>query len=429
MKLLCVGYYDKFSRFFIGIHKEIKEQLPFSEIKLVSLYTSGFLYSALRMYSSVNIPFKAWFKVLIHYKSYNLKLRQSNTDLDDLISYKLREYKKLKAKPIKLLALAYIDIYTKIFNQFRPDVLCCVGDSRLAVKIAIAIAKEKKIPCYFIEIGPFQTTIFDSVGVNANASINTEKLISQLPESKFQNLSEIFQNRPETKKAYNRSPIYRGIDYSLGALLNRTKLYPPDLAYQHPTFNGQRNSIHAPLKQNKYLLIGQVPDDVNMSYHSPHFDNFETLLKTVYQQLPENSSLSFREHPHFTGKHKKEFYTFITKNKINLDNHTPLDELVTSHDIIVVNNSTVGLESMAKLKTVVVLGNAYYALPELCLQIKNICQIKTVLNQALSFRPKAKIATQYFDYLLNTYFIAGRLIDKDQKSAKKIAHLLMEKHA
>lgn len=431
MKLLCVGYYDKFSRFFIGIHKEIKEQLPSCEIKVVSLYTSGYLYSAIRMYSSVNIAFKAWFKVLLHYKSYELKLAQTNTDfdLDKLISYKLRENQQLKAKPLKLLALAYIDIYTKIFNQFKPDVLCCVGDSRLAVKIAIAIAKEKNMPCYFIEIGPFQTTIFDSVGVNANAAINNENLIPQLQKSKFQNISEVFQNRDETKEAYHRSPIYRGVDYSLGALLNCTKLYPPDLAYQHPTFNGENKSIQAPLKQNKYLLIGQVPDDVNMSYHSPYFDDFETLLKAVYLNLPENSSLSFREHPHFTGKHKKDFYTFITENKINLDNDTALDQLITSHDIIVVNNSTVGLESIAKQRTVVVLGNAYYALPQLCLKLHKIENLRATLEKALAFSPDPKIVADYFDYLLNAYFITGRLVDQDQKSAKKIAHFLIEKHA
>lgn len=431
MKLLCVSYYDKFSRFFIGIHKELKKELPKSEIKIASLYTSGFLYSFIRFFSSINISFKVWFKVLMNYKSYKKQLLKNQTDfdLDKLIFYKLKENKNVNVDNLKLQALAYIDIYTKIFNSFQPDILCCVGDSRLAIKIAVLIAKKRNIPCYFIEIGPFRTTIFDAQGVNANASINDKNLVSKLPKSQFKDPKEVFNQIKTNDQKYKRSPIYRGIDYALGALFNSTKIYPPDLNYQHSTFNGEKKSIKAPLKKNKFLLIGQVTDDVNMSYHSPNFDSFETLLKTVYQNLPKNSSLTFREHPHFTGKHSQNFYSYIKENQINLDNETSLNELIKSHDVIVVNNSTVGLESIAEQKSVVVLANAYYALPELCLQLKNKNELNAVLKQTLSFKPSGENVTKYFDFLLNSYFIQGRLVDKNLKSAKHIAHILIEKHA
>ncbi|MGO2102538.1 MAG: capsular polysaccharide export protein, LipB/KpsS family [Psychroflexus halocasei] len=430
MKLLCVGYYDKFSRFFIGIHKELKKKLPESEIKIASLYTSGFLYSFIRFYSSINISFKVWCKVLINYKSYKKQLQKNQTDfdLDKLISYKLKENKNVNVNNLKLQALACIEVYTKIFNSFQPDVLCCVGDSRLAIKIAVLIAKKRNIPCHFIEIGPFGTTIFDAKGVNANASINNKSLISRLPKSQFKDPKEVFNQIKINDKKYKRSPIYRGIDYALGALFNSTKIYPPDLKYQHSTFNGEKKSIKSPLKENKFLLIGQVTDDVNMSYHSPNFDSFENLLKTVYQNLPENSSLTFREHPHFTGKHSKDFYSFMKENHINLDNKTLLNELIESHDVVVVNNSTVGLESIAEQKSVVVLANAYYALPELCLQLKNKDELKAVLKQTLSFKPSTENVTKYFDFLLNSYFIEGRLVDENLKSAKNIAHILIKKH-
>lgn len=431
MKLLCVSYYDKFSRFFIGIHKELNKELPKSEIKIASLYTSGFLYSFIRFFSSINISFKVWLKVLMNYKSYKKQLLENETvfDLDKLISYKLKENKNVHVDNLKLQALAYIDIYTKIFNSFQPDVLCCVGDSRLAIKIAVLIAKKRNIPCYFIEIGPFRTTIFDAQGVNANASINDKNLVSKLPKSQFKDPKEVFNQIKTNDQKYKRSPIYRGIDYALGALFNSTKIYPPDLNYQHSTFNGEKKSIKVPLKKNKFLLIGQVTDDVNMSYHSPNFDSFETLLKTVYQNLPKNSSLTFREHPHFTGKHSQNFYSYIKENQINLDNETSLNELIKSHDVIVVNNSTVGLESIAEQKSVVVLANAYYALPELCLQLKNKNELNAVLKQTLSFKPSGENVTKYFDFLLNSYFIQGRLVDKNLKSAKHIAHILIEKHA
>lgn len=430
MKLLCVGYYDKFSRFFIGIHKELKKELPKSDIKIASLYTSGFLYSFIRFYSSVNISFKAWCKVLMNYKSYKKQLlkNQIDLDLDELISYKLKENKNVHVENLKLQALAYINIYTKIFNSFQPDILCCVGDSRLAIKIAVHLAKKRNIPIYFIEIGPFATTIFDAKGVNANASINDKNLISKLPKSLFQNPKEVLGHAKINDQKYKRSIIYRGLDYVLGYLFNSTKIYPPDLKYQHSTFNGEKKSIKAPLKKNKFLLIGQVADDVNMSYHSPNFNSFETLLKTVYQNLPENSSLTFREHPHFTGKHSEDFYSFIKKNHINLDNKTLLNELIKSHDVIVVNNSTVGLESIVEQKSVVVLANAYYALPELCLQLKNKDELNSILKQALSFKPSTEDVTKYFDFLLNSYFIKGQLVDENLKSAKDIAHILIKKH-
>lgn len=116
-----------------------------------------------------------------------------------------------------------------------------IGDSRLLIEIAKKMASEFNINVYFIEQGPFGTTIFDIKGVNANNSIRdlVIDLNVNLKENEIKDIDE-FINKPKQNE-YNRSPIYRILDLILVKLIEKSVFYPPDLKYTDtfPSFFSQ----------------------------------------------------------------------------------------------------------------------------------------------------------------------------------------------
>lgn len=432
MNVLCIGFYDKFSRFFIGLKKET----PNIKLKILSINLSGYLYSLLRFTSSSPITFKAWFKVLLNKKKY-LRILQShstykNIDLYSCIDFHLKLNGNIKKKYLLLQAIAYIDIIHHELENFKSDALLLIGDSRLLIDITKKIAKQLNIKTYYIEQGPFNTTFFDLKGVNANASIKSFHIKDDTLTEQQQKAIYSFINRPKALK-YNRSIFYRGTDLVLKYLFSKSFLYPPDLKYTDtfPKLRVTKNlktytDLELENKDTKlFLLILQVPMDVNMIFHSPNFKNHFDIVKKVHKNLPKNSKLVLREHPVYIDKYDKELYKYCNKHNLSFDRNKSLNRSLTLADVIIVNNSTVGVEAIALKKTVIALGNAYYDNPKICIKYNNAPDnLKTLLKHALYYVPNDKNIDVFLNEFLFNYLIEGFITDKDLMAAKTISNKL-----
>lgn len=434
MKVFCIGYYDKFSRLFLGIKTESLAQNPSTGFRICSLYPSGFLYLWFRGTPSSCISFRAWFNTWVYRKRYNKIIAQQSTyknlPLKKLIEYQLAQDKGISTKNLLLQAVSYIKLIDKQLNDFQPDVVLCIGDSRLPIDIVKALAGQRNIPVHFIEQGPYGTTVFDTKGVNANASIRQPQ-----PEKAFSGGMEKiegFINRPKRKK-YSRSPFYRGIDYAIEFLLKNTPFYPPDLKIDNPLRKKvdlcgekyKQQHFHLEKKYDKklYLLVCQVPFDVNMTHHSPFYKDHFSILKDVHQNLPDESLLVVREHPIYRGKYEKAFYDYIKENRILIDCHKSVEIVFKNVDVVVVNNSTVGIEALAQKKPVVALGNSYY--DSLCLKIDKKEELGKILAKALQSLPDEKRTAAFLNTFLFDYLIPGHIIDADLIAARHIAQKLL----
>ncbi|WP_299112305.1 hypothetical protein [uncultured Winogradskyella sp.] len=427
MKVICLSTLDKFSRFYLDIERELKAKSKTNiSLKVFSLYLSGFLYTLIRLKHSSWISVKAWILAQRKRKLYSEIINSQNT----YKNIKFNEYyvfhtalsSKTSTKSLQLQTLAYIDVFDAIFTKEQPDYLISIGDSRLCIEIAIALAKSKKIKVYYIEQGPFNTTFFDDEGVNANISIRSKR--SSLNNSIKEVTSEIDSN---TKK-YNRSPIYRGLDIVLMSLFENSFVYPPDLKYSDlNSYRSKRSysKLEHIKKEQRALLILQVPLDVNMIYHSPNYKSHTEIIESVYSNLPKSLKLVVREHPLYVNKYEAPLYEFINKNNILIDNSTPLNSALESSKIIIVNNSTVGIEAILNYNTVVVLGNAFYDNQDICLKLKNKKELPTLLEKALDNIPnKTKIDT-FENELYNSVLLKGSITDKTLQSSKAIANHLL----
>lgn len=435
MKILCLSTLDKFSRFYLDIEEEIRAKNK-SDInfKIFSLYFSGFFYTLLRFKFSSWVSLKAWFLARRKKEEYtatiNNVIEYKGIIFNDYINFHLGLNKAIHTLSLQLQALAYIDLFDEIINKEQPDYLISIGDSRMCIEIAIALAKLKNVKVYYIEQGPFNTTFFDDIGVNANLSIRNSVELNSTKKSDSD--IEIDLKRKSTK--YNRSPIYRGMDMLLMKLFENSDLYPPDLKFTDLNSSKLKtpksaNDIHKAKSNDKIILLAlQVPLDVNMIYHSPHFKSHTEILTSVYSNLPKNVQLVVREHPLFLNKYEKTFYDFISENEITIDNTMSLNAAIEISDVVMVNNSTVGIEALLKYKPVVVLGNSFYDNSNICLKLKNKNELGILIENALSYSPNREEIDNFKYSLFSTVLLKGSITDKNLISSKYIANHIIANH-
>lgn len=434
MTVICIGYYDKFSRYFLDIKKHLDTQHNSTlNFKIYSIHLSGFLYNLFRLKFSSWIALKAWLIVLLKKRFYKTTIKTSDTykgiSYNDHIKFHLALNSKISKKALQLQALAYIDIFDTQFKKEQPDFLLTLGDSRLCIEIAIALAKQQNIKIYFIEQGPFNTTFFDNEGVNANLSIRKKFNSNTTNHTALQSK----KLRTTTSKPYKRSPFYRGMDFLCAMLFERTAIYPPDLKHTdviHRALKKPDNSLEDSRKatQPYVFLILQVPKDVNMIYHSPNFKTHTEIITSVYSNLPKDVKLIVREHPLYINKYDASMYEFAHKNNITIDNNTPLIDAINFAKIVVVNNSTVGIEAILVYKTVVVLGNAFYDNDQICLKLKTKEDLSSILEKAMYNVPDTVKIDTFKNALYNSVLLQGAITDDKLQSSKTIAQHLLETH-
>ena len=429
MKVVCIGYYDKFARFFIGIKKQLTTKHPQVQFRILNIYFSGYFYALLRFIPSSFISYRALTKSFLQRKKYKKILSEYSNykgfSIEELTQNYYRQHNKTA---IQLQALAYIDLLEKKIKNI--DYLLLIGDLRLPFEIARKFAQQNNISTYYIEQGPYQTTFFDQKGVNANASV---RFFNSSDETNLVEKEEFIQDFIQRKKnrKYNRSPIYRGIDYLLEALLNKTPFLPPDLKIDYKLFGNNntsslKNSTQTELVFDQtYLLICQVPFDVNMTHHSPFYSNHYQILLDVHKNLPEKSKLIIREHPVYKGKYSAKFYEYLeTHENIFLDTNSGFDECLQAADVVIVNNSTVGLEAIEHKKTVITLANSYYDASGICLKLNKKEDLKELLKEALQYKINETKRINYLFHLFKNHLLEGYITDRNLPAAKTIANYL-----
>jgi len=164
-----------------------------------------------------------------------------------------------------------------------------------------------------------------------------------------------------------------------------------------------------------------------MIYHSPIFKDHVSIVEAVHKNLPENSRLTLREHPLYRGKYEDALYLYSQKHQIVIETSSSLKDCLKLADVVVVNNSTVGIEAISLNKTVVVLGNAYYDNPKICLKYHQKDDLKQLLSKALGFQPNNGYIESFLHEFCFNYLMPGFITDKELIAAKYISDKIIQK--
>lgn len=428
MHIICIGYFDKFSRFFVGIEKALNSHGVKTTFQILSIHLSGFLYTWFRNKKGFWLPYKVW-KQARNNKQYYLKISQTSThyrsiNFNELILFHLKINKPTLEQALQIQALSYIDLFFDLFETQQPQAILVIGDSRLSIQTAIAVAEQLGISILYIEKGPFNTTILDAKGVNANASVKQQLEHQSIDDSAETDVSWI-KNKQDN---YWRLPLYRIADFTYDLLFSQQTFYPPDLLNTDvKRLSNKRTLAPTPSNSKKaqhtLLLIFQIPNDVNSILHSPYIDNHLDLLQSVHSNLPQNANLVIREHPLYQGLYNSRVYEYLNEHNIEVDNKKPLTIALQEASVVIVNNSTVGLEAISQFKKMVVLGDAFYAHPDICLTYDGK-DLKELLQNALNFEVNTTKNKAFLNLIKNHMLVEGSITDTNLMAAKTIAQHL-----
>lgn len=400
-KILTVSYYSDFSRFFkLGIENMLRDDVSWLNL---CIYPSAYIYSISHNIKSVFLPSKVNNKA-----GYELDINSDT--LNDLCRY--HGVNKSSIERTK----AYLAYYERLLKEYNPDLIILSGDSRIPVTTLSYVAKSLGIKVVYFEQGPLNTTILDQRGVNANCSFRFNDHVSD-DSSAFDQAKSVKVKKWSGYKKYRYLDILYGfLPFKNVAELSRYKL--PNIR--------RKNKRYPQSKVFNYcLLILQVPEDANMILHSPYFDNHSDIVKTVHKSLPDGIKLVVREHPLYIGKYENDLYEYIDSNDIIIDSKSPLLNDINNSEFVVVNNSTVGLETLYLGKKLIVLGDSYY---DNCKFVSKYDggNLRQLIDFTLEHNIDEDNIKKRINYFFNSCFISGHFRDYDHDRFKRIGEVISE---
>ncbi|MDP2564798.1 hypothetical protein [Pseudoalteromonas marina] len=270
----------------------------------------------------------------------------------------------------------YSSYYNVIFNDDNCLGAVLIGDVRLFSSSAKVAAEKYNKKLVYFEPGPFSTMIFDENGVNKNMTISkvTKQGIFEA-EVNQASLEMLYKNNSQRKYydgnffAYFRK--VHDVFLSVPPDLLRSKLYPElqtgeSLIESIPylisrVFTKRKNNPKKEQHNKKFIFFPlQVPCDVQIIINSPNFGSINEMLSALINSIPDGFNLVVREHPMNMGRYGDAFYKLLNDKNVILDNENDINELIEKAELVVVNNSTVGVEALKTDTSVMILGDSYY---------------------------------------------------------------------
>ena len=425
MKILTLSYLYYFSRYLDAIVKDIKSKVETPvETTHVCFYPSGYRY-----FKKNNIPAIPLFKKVKQTKKVDCIDFYKGFDLNQIIFF----HKKLLGSNLNRIcrlkneAVFLIDFYEQLFENNDFDILLSFTENRMQVEIPIALAKRKGIKIWYMEQGPYKTMTIDSKGVLANVSFANAELTKDIDKEQLDNFIKNINTRNEKKynveltfldKVINSkdnfyfSPpkILEGV-FPL-FLQDNTKFIDKMALFLKKKIRVKKIPVVSKKLPEKFIaLILQVPADAQMIMHSPLYSNFVEMLKDVYEAIPEGYQLVVREHPVYRGMYEKELYEYIQNHSnILLINDCPLREFLKKAELIILNNSTVGLDALILHKKVLTLGNCYYNRKGVVFHLEEKNKMKETILYALKKEISHKEIDVFLYNLIFRFLIPNHLV-------------------
>ncbi|MFL9782887.1 hypothetical protein BCV35_014020 [Vibrio cyclitrophicus] len=313
----------------------------------------------------------------------------------------------------------YYRFYDELFQSDDCLGAVVIGDVRLYSSTAkLSSNKHNKKVVYF-EPGPFGTMIFDDRGVNKNMAISLLSKDDITSYKSDKNSLNDFYKVSHSKKYYSGSALayLRKIPDVISSIppqvlrrffpieLQTGESFYESIPYLISRLNIVKNKKTIPKKHNgKYIFFPlQVPCDVQIVMNSPHFNSIFHMVKELSEHVPDDYKLIIREHPMNLDRYGSEFYSYIRNHdNIILDNSNDIWELVQSSDLVVVNNSTVGIEALRYDTEVLVLGDAFY---HKAVHVFNGIDLGSAIKDAINNPISREFKDKYLSLLYREFLI------------------------
>jgi|GEM_PF-4980295 len=287
-----------------------------------------------------------------------------------------------------------IEFFYHIVGYLKPDVLLVWNGLCLPTSAFVEVAKQEGIEVYYQERGFFpNTVVVDRCGVN----------FASYPSRSWQAVENTLQMGSTQEK---ETMAYITTLHSLGQ----------SVTGPHHYGNGRalREQLRIPKEMKTVLYVAQIDTDTNIVLYTPHYRSNGALIQKLNYIVSRyrNVSLLVKLHPEDTDR-REEFEHCLSANAMVVGN-SGIHPLLQLSDIVVVRNSTVGLEALTYGKPVVVLGKALYSHKGFTYDVATDEELEHMLKYLITHDHDSvalqKRVTPFLFYLLSgyLYFIDGK---------------------
>lgn len=287
-----------------------------------------------------------------------------------------------------LESLILFAIYRNALQQSKATHMVIWNGLKYRQRIAIAAADSLHIKTIYMENGllPGKTTI-DSAGINFRNSV------------------------PRQSSAFKQ-------------------LAPIDLKPLNKALRDQFQTKPAELPDNYIFVPFQVNTDSQIVLFSPWvttmFELVETFHQTIAQLGEDAPHIVFKPHPACDQDYKSLITNYQQHPKIHFANNINTAVLIQHADAVATINSTVGIESLLLDKKLIVLGQAFYAYPEITLTARNSAELSQTIARLTQWKPDHLAIQRLFNYLQNQYQLEGRWQDAQPQHLTACAQRIAE---
>jgi len=209
-----------------------------------------------------------------------------------------------------------------------------------------------------------------------------------------------------------------------------SELAPIDLKPLNKALSDQFQPKPADLPDNYIFVPFQVNTDSQVVLFSPWIKTMFELVNVfhrVLEKLGEKAPhIVFKPHPACDQDYKSLISNYQQHPKIHFAEEISTAVLIQHADAIATINSTVGIESLLLDKKLIVLGQAFYAYPEITLSASDKDELSAALGKIPDWKPDHLAIQRLFNYLVNQYQLAGRWQDADDEHTEACSKRIQE---
>lgn len=328
-----------------------------------------------------------------------------------------RTYKFLSYEDSLKLSVAYYDFWNKIITSYNVDFLVHEPTSIFLNQIASLLCKKNKA-LYFTLIGVYGENEYNWIALSGDDGVADELIINEKREKKLSKreverveafikgfrkdnsflYQKVFKGKANfyklivssmkligsfTKRAYSRISIKKDLISHIDLFEFKDFSFFRELKKQWNTFFFIKYDVCDYNLNYYYYPLHYEPEAVVLYWGDSIYKNQVKLIENIAGQLPPNSFLYVKDHPHAGYYRDVSDYKKIQEipNVKLLDPAISGKNLIRKCESLITINGTSGFEAIMLNKQVYTFGNGFYSPFTKVERIYNIRELRSKIYQ------------------------------------------------
>lgn len=346
------------------------------DYKFISKFKSAFENNnIICTYVTTNV--EAWFRLKLQNENVKLvKKQKTNSTISDSFNEKAGF---LKSKDASITYFSFLSWVEKYYQKYNWDLIIIPSGRMISHQALTDFAKKENIKTVYIGYGNFHgKTILDPIGTDKNSSLyTTPEILDQwdVPEDEYQSWKKAYLLEKESNtsipqaREVNLGFIFKRFVRTVICKIDNIFNIAHDIDYQFselkktfflPNENINIKPIDINSFDQKFIFFAmQLSSDTQIIQNYSH-DVFHALDSAINIAKSKNLPLVVKSHPAEISKEVANHLSLLAEKKEIILTFSNTITVIKKSGLVIVVNSTVGLEAKILGREVLFLGNTFF---------------------------------------------------------------------